>query len=112
MSPDTGDGGFVLRCEINPGYTAEGRRQNVERYREAAEEARRAMDAQLRAVVPAVALRDVERLREAEKDSLRVLIAAEMLAGIMEDPDALTSWLHECVSSGEIVGRTPAEDAW
>lgn len=85
-------------------------RRHVERYRDRAEEARRAMDQGLRQVVPAVAMREVDRLRKAEADALRLLIVSELAAGMMDDPDSTTAWMLECVEAGEIIERTPSED--
>jgi hypothetical protein len=76
--------------------------KQVQRYRDQLEEARRAFDQELRAVLPRVATKDVDRLRKAETHALKLLILAEIYAGLIRDPDATASWLDELVQAGEI----------
>lgn len=86
--------------------------RRVTAYRESAEEAKRALDVELRHF-PAIVTREVDRLRKSEADALRLLILSELLAGFIEDPDATTAWMAECVEAGEIVQRgEPVEDDW
>lgn len=87
-------------------------RRRLEKYRESAEMAKRALDTELANVLPRVAVREVERLRHAEADALRLLIVTELFAALQEDSDAVAAWMHECVEAGEVIQRPPAEDAW
>ena len=89
--------------------TAAEAEQRLLRYRERTEEARRALDQELASVLPRVALKSVDRLRKGEAEALKVLILAEIYAGLINDPDATAAWLDEVVQTGEIGGQSPED---
>jgi hypothetical protein len=55
---------------------------------------------------------EIDRARKAETDSFRLVIVGQLLAGFMDDPDALAAWMLECLQAGEIVELSAAEDEW